>query len=50
MKDVVIFDEMASERENASKLDAASIDTLKNYMAQGSYSKDGMEFTSVLSC
>ena len=49
MKDVVIFDEMASERENASKLDAASIDTLKNYMAQGSYSKDGMEFTSTCS-
>src|SRR5215471_7340391 len=49
MKDVVIFDEMASERENASKLDAASIDTLKNYMAQGSYSKDGIEFTSTCS-
>jgi ATP-dependent Lon protease len=49
VKDVVVFDEIASERENARKLDAASIDTLKNYMAQGSYSKDGIEFTSTCS-
>ncbi len=33
----------------AGKLDVASTDTLKNYMAQGSYSKDGIEFTSTCS-
>jgi ATP-dependent Lon protease len=49
VKDVVVFDEIASERESVHKLDATSIDTLKNYMAQGSYSKDGIEFTSTCS-
>jgi ATP-dependent Lon protease len=49
VKDVVIFDEIAVERDNVRKLDPASIDTLKNYMAQGSYSKDGIEFTSTCS-
>jgi hypothetical protein len=44
--DVVVFDEVASERANAQKLSDATIDTLKNYMAQGSFSKDGIEFTS----
>lgn len=49
VKDVVIFDEFASERSNAQKLNDATIDTLKNYMAQGSYSKDGIEFSSTCS-
>ena len=49
IKDVVVFDEIAIERDNVRKLDPASIDTLKNYMAQGSYSKDGIEFTSTCS-
>lgn len=49
LKDVVVFDEIASEREGAHKLEDASVDTLKNYMAQGSYTKDGVEFTSTCS-
>lgn len=49
VKDVVVFDEIASERDGARKLDPASIDTLKNFMAQGSYSKDGVEFASTCS-
>lgn len=49
VKDVVFFDEIATERESVHKLDPASIDTLKNYMAQGSYTKDGVEFTSTCS-
>jgi len=49
VKDVVVFDEIASERSGAQKLNDTTIDTLKNYMAQGSYSKDGIEFTSTCS-
>lgn len=49
VKDVVVFDEIASERPGAQKLNDSTIDTLKNYMAQGSYSKDGVEFTSTCS-
>src|SRR5206468_12293563 len=49
MKDGGGFGEVGSGREDGSKLDATSIGTVKNYMAQGSYSKDGVEFTSTCS-